>query len=677
MTAPPSPPIAPRKPHTWQRPSGPVEDPYAWLRDREDPDTIAYLQAENTWSQRWFDERAGLVDELYEEIRSRIQETDESVPVRNGPWWYVTRTIEGQSYPVFCRGRSIDTATDVILDCNAEAAGHDYFDVHAVDPSPDHSLLAWSSDLDGGEVYTLRIRDLATGAELPDELTGTSSWGGVAWSSDGEWLFYARPDAQMRPHEIWRHRLGTPVAQDVLVATEPDERFSLHVTLTRSERWIVISTNSRTSSEALLVPAHDPTGEPVMVRPRAEDVEYGVDHWDDRFVVLTNLDAPDFRVMTAPLDAPGDWAELVAHVLGRRLTSAEPFAGHLVLHEWSDAQPRVRILFRDGRQDVLDFGAEPHDLELGANPAWDSTSLRVAYTSLTTPGSTYDVDLASGERTLRKQTPTPNVDLARYVSERLWATAPDGTRVPVDVVRHVDTPFDGTAPALVYGYGSYELSIPPYFSAARISLLDRGVVWALVHPRGGGELGRGWWLDGRLLHKRNTFTDTMACADHLVAERVADGTRLGLRGGSAGGLLVGACLTMRPGLFRSAVAEVPFVDVVTTMSDATLPLTANEWEEWGDPRSEPWASYIAGYSPYDNTVAAEYPSLYVTAGLNDPRVSYHEPAKWVARLRSVGAGEARPLLLRTEMGAGHGGPSGRYEAWRDEARTLTFILETL
>jgi oligopeptidase B len=677
MTEALSPPVAPTKPHTWHRPTGDVDDPYAWLRDRDDPETVAYLTAENEYSQAWFDEHAALVDELYEEIKSRIQETDESVPVPHGPWWYVTRTVEGQSYPVFCRGRSIDTASDVILDCNVEAAGHDYFDVHAVDPSPDHSLLAWSSDLDGGEIYTLRVRDLSTGAERSDELTGTSAWGGVAWSADGQWLFYARPDPQMRPHEIWRHHLGRPVGEDVLVATEPDDRFNLDVSLTRSERWIVISSHSRTSSEVSLIPADDPTVSPRLVRARSDDVEYALDHWNDRFVVLTNLDAPDFRVMTAPLDAPGDWAELLPHVPGRRFTSAEPFAGHLVLHEWSEAQPKVRVLFTDGREQTLDFGAEPHDLELGSNPEWTSRALRVVYASLTTPTSTFDVDLVTGARTLRKQTPTPNIDLDRYVSERLWATAPDGTKVPMDVVRHVDTALDGTAPAVVYGYGSYEYSVPPYFSSARASLLDRGVVWALVHPRGGGELGRGWWLDGRLLHKRNTFTDTLACADHLVAEGHANGERLAIRGGSAGGLLVGACITMMPARFSAAVAEVPFVDVVTTMSDTTLPLTANEWEEWGDPRVEPWASYMEDYSPYDNTRPADYPALYVTAGLNDPRVSYHEPAKWVARLRAVGAGRDRLLLLRTEMGAGHGGPSGRYEAWRDEARTLTFLLATL
>jgi oligopeptidase B len=673
----PAPPVAPTKPHTWGRPTGPVEDPYAWLRQKDDPDTIAYLEAENAYSSAWFDAHGAQIEEIYGEIRSRIQETDESVPVQHGPWWYVTRTVEGENYPVFCRGTSIETADQVILDCNAEAAGHDFFDVHAVDPSPDHSLLAWSSDLDGGEVYTLRVRDLATGAELPDELTGTSSWGGVAWSSDGRWLFYARPDDQMRPHEIWRHRLGTPVADDVLVASEPDVRFNLDIAATRSEQWLVLTSNSRTSSEVSLIPAADPTAAPQLVRARADDVEYGVDHWGDRFVVLTNLDAPDFRVMTAPLDAPDAWDELIPHVVGRRFTQVEPFEGQLVLHEWSDAQPKIRVLFQDGTEDVLNFGGEPHDLELGSNPEWSTTSLRVMYTSLTTPASVYDVDVESGERTLRKQTPTPNVELEKYTSVRTWATAPDGTKVPMDVVRHVDTPADGTAPAVVYGYGSYEASIPPYFSSARISLLDRGVVWALVHPRGGGELGRNWWLDGRLTSKRNTFTDTMACADHLAAEGFADAGRLALRGGSAGGLLVGACITMRPDLFRSAVAEVPFVDVVSTMSDETLPLTANEWEEWGDPRVEPYASYMLGYSPYDNTHPAEYPALYVTAGLNDPRVSYHEPAKWVARLRASGAGRARLLLMRTEMGAGHGGPSGRYEAWRDEARTLTFLMATL
>jgi oligopeptidase B len=685
-----NPPVAPTRPHEWKRPTGVVDDPWAWLADRHDPDTIAYLEAENAYADDYLGEpgRAALVETVFEEIKSRVQETDLSVPVFHGGWWYVTRTIEGQSYPVFCRSRDADVPDtpdlgsgrcpqgSVILDCNAEASGYEYFDVHDVNPSPDHTLLAWSSDVDGSERYTLRVRDLATG-EDGDEITGTSSWGGVAWSAGGDWLFYSRPDDQMRPHQIWRHRLGTPPADDVLVHSENDERFFLHVAATRSDRWIVITSASKTSGETLVLPSTEPEGAPRLVRERTPDVEYSVDDWGDRFVVLTNLDAPDFRLMTAPHDNPAVWSDLVGHEAGRRLTDAEPFADHIVLNEWLDAQPRVRVLRRDGNSEVLDFGVEPHDLTIGANPEWDTTGLRLSYQSLTTPESVYDHDLATGDRVLKKRTPTPNVDLGAYIAERTWATAPDGTRVPVDIVRHRDTPLDGTAPCVVYAYGAYEYSLAPWFSVARLSLLDRGVVWALVHPRGGGELGRSWYLDGKLLNKRNTFTDTLAASDHLVSAGIADGARLALRGGSAGGLLVGACVTMRPERFRAAVAEVPFVDVVTTMSDPTLPLTVTEWEEWGDPRLEPFASYMASYAPYDNTVEADYPAIFVTAGLNDPRVSYHEPAKWVARLRSVGAGVTRPVVLRTEMGAGHGGRSGRYDAWRDEARVITFLVSEL
>ncbi|MFV0308358.1 MAG: S9 family peptidase [Desertimonas sp.] len=682
-SSPNTPPLAERRPHAWERPAGRVEDPYAWLRDRDDPATIAYLEAENAYAEGFFGSHGELIDTLFGEIRSRVQETDDSVPVPDGGWWYLTRTVEGEAYPIYCRGRSLDTAGDtVLLDTNAEAAGHDYFDVATVDPSPDHTRLAWSSDTDGSERYTLRVRDLDSGVDQPDALTETSSWGGTAWSADGHHLFYARPDEQMRPCEIWRHELGTDPAGDVLVHREPDERFNLAVGLTRSEGWILLMSQSRTSSEVWLIPANDPAAAPRMVRARAVDVEYSLDDWGDRFVVVTNLDAPDFRVATAPHDRPAEWTELVAHRPGRRITGAEPFAGHLAVHEWADAQPRLRLIGRDGTEHTIDLGDEPHDVEFGPNAVWDTTTLRILTQSLTEPASVWDVDVVTGERTLRKRTPTPGVELDRYVSERVWASADDGTRIPVDVVRHVDTPSDGTAPGCVYGYGSYEASLPPWFSVARLSLLDRGWVWALAHPRGGGELGRQWYLDGKLLAKRNTFTDTIAATETLIDGGHVDGSRTTLRGGSAGGLLVGACLNLRPDLYRSAVAEVPFVDVVTTMSDPTLPLTAGEWEEWGDPRHEPWATYIAGYSPYDNVPATidptGFPALYISAGLNDPRVSFHEPAKWTARLRAAGAGTdpRRPLVLRTEMGAGHGGPSGRYEAWRDEARTLTFLLAT-
>jgi oligopeptidase B len=672
-----TPPIAKQVPHTWHRPTGPADDPWAWLRDRDDPDTVAYLEAENRHTAAWFEPHQATVETLFEEIRSRIQETDEAVPTRKGDWWYSARTVEGLSYAIHTRGPSRGLATEtVLLDENAEAEGHEFFDLGLFDVSPDQRLAAWSVDVDGGEKYTVRFRDLTTGADLDDVLEGTNGWGGSAWSTDGRTWLYLMPDEQMRPAQVWRHVLGTPQSADVLMLDEPDERCYVGLGLTRSERWIVIESSSKTSSQAWVLDAADPTQPLRVVRERADDVEYAIDHWGDRFVVLTNLDAEDFRVMTAPEHAPSEWTELVAHVAGRRITSVEAFAGHLAIHEWSDAQPRIRIVDHDGSDAPLDIGdlaAQPHDIEFDANPEWDTRSLRVSYRSFTVPNSVFEIDLDTGERTLLKQQPTPGVDLSHYVASRTWATAPDGTRVPVDIVHHRDTRADGSNPCMVYGYGSYEASMPPWFSVARLSLLDRGWVWALVHPRGGGELGRRWWIDGHLLAKRNTFTDTIASVEHLGATGWAHPGRVVIRGGSAGGLLVGACVTMRPDLFAAAVAEVPFVDVVTTMSDPTLPLTVTEWDEWGDPRAEPFASYMLGYSPYDNTVAQDYPALYVSAGLNDPRVSYHEPAKWVAKLRAVRTDHS-PLVLKTELGAGHAGPSGRYDQWRDEATVLTFVL---
>lgn len=668
-------PRAKQVPHVWSRPTGPVADPFAWLRDRDDPDTVPYLEAENTYADEWFAPLASTIETVFEEIKSRVLETDLAAPVRKDDWWYTTRTEEGLSYAIHCRGRSRETAGDeVLVDENVEAEGHDFFDMNVFDVSPDHQLLAWSSDTDGGERYTTRIRDLTTGIDLADTLTNTS-WAGSAWSSDNSHLFYVQSDEAMRPNQVWRHQLGTNQADDVLIFDDPDERFFVSVDLSRSGRWIIIDTSSKLSSEVMLISAAEPTSAYVVARPRQPDLEYHVDHWGDRFVIMTNLDAEDFRVMTAPLDDPGTWTEFLAHEPGRRIMSAEPFASHLIVHEWHQAQQRVRVLFTDGSERVIDLGTEPHEVELESNPEWNTDTVRYVYQSFTAPASVYEENVRDAERTLLKQSPVLNVDLSQYTATREWATAADGKLVPVDIVRHVDTPVDGSAPCAVYGYGSYEASMAPWFSVARFSLLDRGWTWALVHPRGGGELGRRWYLDGKLLHKINTFTDTIASCEHLVANGWAAAGRVSLRGGSAGGLLVGACITMRPDLFASAVAEVPFIDVVTTMSDPTLPLTITEWEEWGDPREEPAASYILSYSPYDNTTAQDYPALYVTAGLNDPRVSYHEPAKWVAKLREVWQTE-RPLVFKCEMGAGHGGPSGRYDRWRDEARVIAFLTAT-
>ncbi|MEY2966407.1 MAG: hypothetical protein RLY50_457 [Actinomycetota bacterium] len=667
-----TPPSAPLVPHRWVRPTGERDDPWAWLSDAANPDTIGYLDAENSHSAAWFDRHAAIVDQINSEIVSRIIEDDIAHPVERHGWWYTAETRKGLSYPVHTRGRSAATATEhVLLDENVEASGHDYLALGAFEVSNDDALLAWSSDHDGSEKYLLKVRDIATGVDLVDEIAGTSA-AGIAWSADDGHLFYVTPDDAMRPWKVWRHMLGTPPSDDVCIFTEDDERFFVGVDATRSGDWIVIESGSRTSSETWLIDARAPEGDLVCVRPRTDDVEYSLDHWGDRFIVVTNLDAVDFRVMTAPLESPGDWAEFIAHQPGARIMGFDCFDGFAVMQRWEQAQQVLSVIDRDGSASPVEISSEPHEVELEANPNWHTDGIRLVHQSLTVPRTVARWSLAECTLTTLKQTQVPSTDLAQYVSERTWATADDGTLVPVDVVRRRDTPVDGTAPAVLYAYGAYEASMPPWFSVARLSLLDRGWVWALAHPRGGGEMGRQWYLDGKLLAKRNTFTDTIACARHLAALGLCDPGRLAVRGGSAGGLLVGACITIEPRLFRTAVAEVPFVDVVTTMSDPSLPLTVTEWEEWGDPRSEPHASYIESYSPYDNTGDGPYPDLYVTAGLNDPRVGFHEPAKWVAKIRHQSPSTF--VVFKCEMGAGHGGPSGRYEQWRDEARTLTFLV---
>ncbi len=667
-----------------------MDDPFAWMIDVDDPELIDYLEAENRYAESWFEPHTPTIDAIFDEIRSRVQETDQSTPVFNGGWWYVGSTVEGEDYPRHHRGRTFETATEMLLlDENVEAdrvGATDYFDLGAFDASHDHTMFAWSTDITGDERYDLRIRHFdsagavsGTFVDLDDHVADVAN-AGTAWSADGRWLFYVRADDQERPFQVWRHEIGRAAGDDTLVFQEDDERFFVEIGETRSDAWILIHCGSKTSAEVRLIPSASPLDEAVVVRPRADGVEYQIDDWGDRLVMVTNDGgAEDFCVHTAwshhDWTVPSSWTELIAHRPGRRIIGVEPFQNHLVVYEWSDAQPRLRLLFRDGSERLLDVDNEPHDVNLSANPEWTSTTLRFSTQSMTTPTTLYDEDLVTGERTLLRRIPTPNVDVDAYVASRMWATSADGTSVPVDIVRHVDTPLDGTAPGCLYGYGSYEASMPPWFSVARLSLLDRGTVWALAHPRGGGELGRRWYLDGKLEHKQHTFDDMIASAEHLVTAGVVASDRLAIRGGSAGGLLVGACTTQRPELFASVVAEVPFVDIVNTMSDPTLPLTVTEWEEWGDPRSEPFASAMLAYSPYDNTVAADYPAVYVTAGLHDPRVSVHEPAKWVARLREVNT-SGRPTVMHTEMGAGHGGPTGRYDAWRDEARTLAFLLAT-
>ena len=693
-----APPVAARRPIELEAHGDVRIDDWHWLRDREDPAVIAYLKAENAYTEEMTAASAGLRERLYEQIKARIQEDDLSAPARRGAWWYWSRTAEGSQYRVHCRladpERALDASTalaaaaagagDVILDENVLAEGHEFLYLGVFALSHDQRLLAYGVDHDGSERYALRFRDLTTATDLPDAVDDVSYT--AAWAADGETVFYTRQDAAMRPHEIWRHRLGRPAGEDERVFHEPDERFLVSVGLTRSRRFVLIAIESKLTSEARFIPASEPTAEPVAIAPRTQGIEYQADHAilpsGDAWLVRRNGPAPDgsprpnFAVDLVPIDG-GAARTLVAHRDDATVTDIEAFAEHAVVYERSRGLERIRIVhLQSGDQHVV---AQPEPVYAtggGVNPEFDSELFRFTYTSLVSPPSTVDYELGPRRRTVVKtQTVLGGYDPSAYRSERLWATAPDGTRVPISLVARSDVALDGGAPCLLYGYGAYEIPIDPTFSAARLNLLERGFVFAIAHIRGGGELGRAWYEQGRLEHKRNTFADFIVCAEHLIAAGWTRAERLVIRGGSAGGLLMGAVTNMRPDLWTAVVAEVPFVDVLTTMSDETLPLTVTEWEEWGDPVHDATAyATIKSYSPYDNVAPGSYPSMYVTAGLNDPRVGFWEPAKWVAKLRVTRTDDAPALLLKTELGAGHQGPSGRYEAWRDEARVQAFVL---
>jgi oligopeptidase B len=665
-----------------------VVDEYAWLAKKDDPDTVAYLKAENEHTEAATAQLAALRETVFNEIRKRTKETDLSVPTRKGGYWYYVRTVEGQQYGIQCRravragetdppstadGAPLD-GEEVLLDGNQLAEGHDFFALGTFDVSPDGRRLAYSTDFTGDERFTLRIKDLGTGELLPDEVPDT--FYGTAWSADGSTLFYLTVDDAWRPYRVWRHGVGTPAAQDVVVHEEADERFWVSVALSRSERFVTIDLHSKITSEVRLIPADAPDSPPRLVAPRRQGVEYSVEHRGDRLLILHNDGAEDFALAYTSADEPGPWTTLIEHVPGTRLESVDAFASHLVIALRRDGLTGLRVLPVDGGEPYdISFPEPIYSVGLDANPEYETASIRLHYTSLVTPDSVYDYDLTTRELVLRKQKPVlGGFDPAGYEQHREWAVADDGTRVPISIVCRAGTPRDGSAPCLLYGYGSYETSMDPWFSIPRLSLVDRGVTFAVAHVRGGGELGRRWYTQGKLLAKKNTFTDFVACARHLVKAGWTAPERLVARGGSAGGLLMGAVANLAPDAFAGIVAQVPFVDPLNSILDPSLPLTVTEWEEWGNPlESAETYAYMKSYSPYENVSAVDYPAILAVTSLNDTRVLYHEPAKWVARLRAVAPQGS--YLLKTEMEAGHGGPSGRYDAWKEEAFVAAWVLD--
>ena len=674
MHEPPHPPRAERKDTTRSLHGQTVVDPYAWLRDKSDSDVIAHLEAENAYTAAVLTPTDQLQEEIFQEIKNRTLETDLAVPARRGEWWYTTRTEEGQSYAIWVRmHEAAGSDEELILDENAEAEGQDYFRLGNLALNADQTSIAYSVDTTGAEAYSTKIRDIASGKDLPDILEECRY--GLAWSHDGRYLFYTIADEALRPFQIWRHEVGTGQSSDELVIQEDDERYYLDISRTRSGEYILIDASSSITESAWVIPTRSPLADPCEVLPRVDGVEYTMDHRGDVFWAVINDEGADGRLVTVPVDG-GEPVEVVPHMAGRKLNAPMCFADHVLVWGRENGLPAVFTWDDDGLV-AIEFDEPVYQVGPDANHEFNTHVLRYSFESFVTPRSILDLDLDTDERTLLKTTPVlGGYDPSAYVQERVWATARDGESIPVSLVRHRDVLVDGSAPMVLYAYGSYEVSIPARFSIPRLSLLDRGLVYAIAHVRGGGEMGKRWYTRGKFEQKPNTFADLVDAAEYLATAKYCDRARIAIRGASAGGLTVGAALNLSPDSFAAVVAEVPFVDVVNTMLDASLPLTIVEWEEWGNPAIQEHYSWMSAYAPYENVRYLEYPPVLATAGLNDPRVSYWEPAKWVQRLRDRST-SGNDVLLKTEMSAGHFARSGRYDLWRDEVLVLAFILSHL
>ena len=654
-------------------------DNYYWLRQQDNSEVIDYLNAENNYTQAQMQHSEKLQQSLYDEILSRIKETDLSVPYRLKDYYYYSRTEEGQAYPIFCRKyRSLDAAEEMLLDQNKLAADEEFFSLGTASVSPNQQILAYSTDTTGAEQYTLCFLDLATGKLYSETIANT--YYSLAWGNDNRTVFYTTVDSANRPYQLWRHTLGSSQSDDVLVYQEDNEAFYLGVGKTRSRDYILLDLGSKVTSEVYYLDANHPEGEFELFQPRQTGIEYSIEHHSDRFYIVTNEEAMNFKLMSTSVDATdkSNWKTVIPHREDVMLEGIDAFAGYLVIYEREAGLPTARIqTLATGELTQLTFPEPSYSFSGGNNPEFNTTKFRFSYSSMTTPASVFDYDLETGARELKKETEVlGGYDRTQYQSERSIATAADGTEVPIFLVYKKGIERNGSNPLWLTGYGSYGYAYPVSFSSIRLSLLDRGFVYAIAHIRGGEEMGRKWYEEGKFLHKKNTFTDFIAYAEHLIAENWTNSDRLVISGGSAGGLLMGAVVNERPDLFKAVVADVPFVDVLTTILDTSLPLTVLEWEEWGNPNEPKYYDYIKSYSPYDNVTPQEYPTMLITAGLNDSRVKYWEPAKWTAKLRELKTDD-NFLLLKTNMSAGHGGASGRYEYLKEIAFEYAFVLDRL
>lgn len=672
-------PIAKRIPHELKSPHGQIrQDPYFWMREREDPEVIKYLEAENAYYRAAMADTDALQKTLFEEIKGRIKQDDSSVPYRERNFEYYTRFRKGESYPLHCRRPVGDPHSEqIMLDVPAMAKEQDYYELDDGDLSHDENILAFSVDTVGRRFYDLQFKDLTTGRLLEDRITNVT--GNHAWANDNRTVFYSKQDPDtLRDNQIFRHVLGTPVADDVLVYEEQDETFYTYVYKTKSEKYVVIGSSQTLSDEVRLIDADDPNKAPKIFAARRRELEYDIEHFGDQFYVRTNKDAKNFRLMACPTDKTGEehWQEILPKRDDTYLGDIEVFKDYLVVTERHDALIHIRIRNADGEWHSLDFGEPAYTAGLDINLQFDTELLRFNFSSLRTPDSIVQYNMRTRAQTVLKREPVlGEFDSADYLSERLWAVARDGTRVPISIVYRKGFEKSGKAPLLLYSYGAYGYSTNPSFSSARLSLLDRGFAFAIAHVRGGQELGRKWYEDGKLLKKQNTYYDFIDCAEHLIREGYTSKENLYANGGSAGGLLMGAIANLRPDLFDGIIADVPFVDVVTTMLDDTIPLTTSEYDEWGNPNEKKFYDYMLSYSPYDNVQKKAYPNLLVIAGLHDSQVQYWEPAKWVARLRHERSDKKKLLLLKTEMSAGHGGSTGRYDRYKDLAFEYAFLLK--